>query len=453
MRVLFFLRCLWLGGVERQVFLLADQLTRRGHDPRIAALHVLDSSWRWLAESGSVDAETSYARTPGYALSAASQLAGATLRLRRILKTEAVQLVHSPQGPISYFISWLATRGLSGTGLIWNVTGSRPDSCGQSVDWKEGLLSRVCWLVSPSVPLMISCGHAAYAYAESKGYRCGKHVVIPNGIDIAHFRPDVDGRARVREKWGIGDEETLIGLVGRLVPVKGHAVFLEAIASLCRERLDFRGVCVGSGPEPYPGRLRTLSQQLGLENRLIWAGSRKDMPAVYSALDVLCSPSYSEGFGLVIGEAMACGIPCVVTDVGESARIVDGTALLFHLEIQRRLPAASEAWFVTFPTLINNGFAIRSHSALQPREWLIRRRQPCWTCLLPVSRSPINVGPTLSRSPCEDARFDALESGQAVLETDAGCLTNSRGLLACQAGASPVVRVLPRQGLAAGNGM
>jgi len=322
MRILFFLQCLGVGGVERQVFLLADHLTRRGHHVSIAALHVLDPRWRWLESPESLRVQVFFPTTPGHVLSAASQLVRATLRLRSLLKREEVQLVYSTQGAISHFIAWLAPRGLPDTTLIWNVQGSGAKDIPYRMDWKIALLSHVCKWVSASVPLMISCGQAAYADREAKGYRCQRHMVIYNGIDVDQFRPDVEARVRVRSQWAIPENGKLIGLVGRLAPQKGHPVFLKAAAELASEREDLRFVCVGDGPEPYRRQLLRLSQELGLTGRLIWAGSRQDMPAVYNALDVFCSSSYAEGLPNVIEEAMACGVPCVVTHVGDSANVV-----------------------------------------------------------------------------------------------------------------------------------
>jgi len=114
----------------------------------------------------------------------------------------------------------------------------------------------------------------------------------------------------------------LIGRVGRLEPVKGYPLFLTAAAEVARSRAATRFVCVGSGPDDYARWLRDQAQALGLAERLVWAGARADMPAVYSALDVAVSTSEREGFPNVVAEAMACGVPCVVTDVGDSARIV-----------------------------------------------------------------------------------------------------------------------------------
>jgi glycosyltransferase involved in cell wall biosynthesis len=143
-------------------------------------------------------------------------------------------------------------------------------------------------------------------------------------VDTQSFRPSPAGRALLRNEWGITPDKKLIGLVGRLDPVKGHPVFLEAARVLAAKRADLAFLCVGDGPEPYRRQLQRLGTELGLGERLIWAGSRAydDMPDVYSALDLLCLSSHSEGLPNVIGEAMACGVPCVATGVGGVPEIV-----------------------------------------------------------------------------------------------------------------------------------
>jgi len=148
-------------------------------------------------------------------------------------------------------------------------------------------------------------------------------VVISNGIDTERFQPDSEAGAKVRSEWGISPNTILIGLVGRLNPMKDHPTFLKAAALLSKEMEDVHFVCVGVGEENYAKELYQLTDDLGIAEKIIWAGGRSDMPAVFNALNIACSSSSDgEGFPNVVGEAMACGVPCVVTDVGDSAWIV-----------------------------------------------------------------------------------------------------------------------------------
>src|SRR5262249_37999795 len=132
---------------------------------------------------------------------------------------------------------------------------------------------------------------------------------------------------RVRAAWGLVGEP-LIGLVGRVEATKDYPTFLKAAARLSAARPDVRFVCVGEGSAAHAAELRALAQSLHVEGSVIWAGIRHDMPAVYNALDVLTSASVGESFSNVIAEAMACGVPCVVTHVGNSPSIVGETGLI-----------------------------------------------------------------------------------------------------------------------------
>jgi glycosyltransferase involved in cell wall biosynthesis len=108
--------------------------------------------------------------------------------------------------------------------------------------------------------------------------------------------------------------------------MKDHATFLRAASFFARERSDVRFVCVGDGTTLYREQLQALSRELGLAECLRWVGFRDDIAAVYNSLDLACSSSlFGEGFSNAIAEAMACGVPCVVTDVGDSAAIVGAT--------------------------------------------------------------------------------------------------------------------------------
>jgi glycosyltransferase involved in cell wall biosynthesis len=320
MKILFFIQDLGMGGVVRQISILSEHLARRGHDVSVLALYSTDQNWKLIWKLDSIDVQSLLIQNPTGVLSAGVKLIKATLKLRNLLKRGNIQILYSYQGHITRFISWLATRGMASTKLIWGIQGSGQRSALYN-NWKVSLPFHLCRWVSVSVPLMIANSEAGYARYKANGYRCLRRLVINNGFDANKFKSDPESRARVRSEWKI-ENELLIGVVARLSSEKGHRTFLEAAALLAKERRNVRFVIVGDGDKPYRDQLQFLSQKLDLTEFIIWAGFREDMPAVYNALDILCSSSSREGFTNVIGEAMACGVPCVVTDVGDSAKIV-----------------------------------------------------------------------------------------------------------------------------------
>lgn len=210
--------------------------------------------------------------------------------------------------------------------MVWGVRSSIMDL--SRYDWLSRLSYRIeRWLSRYADMILVNSG-AGRDYVLMKGFPDHKMIVIPNGIDIEKFCPNPVAKELVRAEWGVKEDHKLIGLVGRLDPMKDHPSFLKAAALLSREMDDVYFVCVGGGPDEYWRNLQTLAGTLGLNERLIWAGARTDMAAVYNALDMLSSSSYGEGFPNVIGEAMSCGVPCVVTAVGDSARIVGNTVVV-----------------------------------------------------------------------------------------------------------------------------
>ncbi|HAA32550.1 MAG TPA: group 1 glycosyl transferase, partial [Cyanobacteria bacterium UBA8553] len=210
--------------------------------------------------------------------------------------------------------------------MIWGVRASELNL--SHYDWLARLLFPLECFLSRFADLIIFNSHAGRTYHLAHGFPANKAVVIPNGIDTERFKPDSEARVKIRSEWGISEETVLIGLVGRLDRMKDHPTFLKAAALLCQERQDIGFVCVGSGAQDYAQELYHLAEQLNIAEKVIWTGTRADTPAVYNALDIASSSSSSEGFANVIGEAMACGISCVVTDVGDSAWIVGDVGIV-----------------------------------------------------------------------------------------------------------------------------
>jgi glycosyltransferase involved in cell wall biosynthesis len=213
------------------------------------------------------------------------------------------------------------------TKVVWSIQASNMDL--KRYDWFARMNFRLQRWASHFADLIVSNSEAGREYHVALGFSPQKFIVIQNGTDIEHFRPDTESRNRIRAEWGIADRAVLIGVVARLDPMKDHPTFLKAAAMLSAADHDLRFVCVGGGPQDYVSSLRQLANNYGIADRVIWAGAREDMPAVYNALDIACSSSaFGEGLPNVICEAMACDVPCVVTDVGDSALLVGNTGIV-----------------------------------------------------------------------------------------------------------------------------
>lgn len=186
---------------------------------------------------------------------------------------------------------------------------------------------RACALVSHRVPdRILCCSEVARAVHVECGYPAERFAIVPNGLDVDRFRPDPIARQRVRVELGFGADTRLVGLVARWNPQKNHAGFLQAAAEVRRRQPATRFVLAGTGVDEGNAELVALVTSHGLGDAVRLLGPRQDTPRLIAALDVLASASgYGEAFPVVLGEAMACGVPCVATDVGDSAFVIGGT--------------------------------------------------------------------------------------------------------------------------------
>ena len=115
----------------------------------------------------------------------------------------------------------------------------------------------------------------------------------------------------------------MLGAVGRLDPMKDHETLLQAFATAAAADPGLWLACVGDGTPERRAALRARADALGVGARVAWSDGRGDVERLYAAFDVLVSSSaYGEGFSNVLGEAMACGVPCVATDVGDAREIL-----------------------------------------------------------------------------------------------------------------------------------
>jgi glycosyltransferase involved in cell wall biosynthesis len=174
---------------------------------------------------------------------------------------------------------------------------------------------------------IVSDSNASARVHQAELNFCAKRwEVIPNGFDPEQFHPSGQARADVRAELSLPGDALLIGLIGRYHPVKDHAGFLEAAALLRREAPEAYFLVVGRGVGDN-ALLAAQVQALGLEGAVHLLPERPDVPRLAAALDIAVSSSYSESLPSTVGEAMSCGVPCVVTDVGDSAWLVGDTGL------------------------------------------------------------------------------------------------------------------------------
>lgn len=215
------------------------------------------------------------------------------------------------------------------TRLYWGVRCSDMDVARYGLALRYAV--RACRRLSHLPDAVIANSQAGARVHRALGYRARAFEVIENGIDSGRFRPDAAARSVARKALGIASDASVAILPARVDPMKDHEGFLAALDRLP----DVTALTVGLGTDRLPARAN-----------LIGLGPRGDMAALYNAADLMVlSSAYGEGFSTVLGEAMACGLPAVVTDVGDSARIVGETGTVVPPRDPMALAQAIEAFF------------------------------------------------------------------------------------------------------------
>jgi glycosyltransferase involved in cell wall biosynthesis len=154
-----------------------------------------------------------------------------------------------------------------------------------------------------------------------RGVRRERVVAIANGVEMSRFRVGPGVRLAIRRSLGISSAEPLVGTVGSLVPLRNHALLLTAACRVLVQVPEARFLIVGEGSERR--RLEAMARELGIAERIAFAGERRDIPELLSALDVFALSCDTEGFGLAALEAMAAGVPIVATRVGALPELIE----------------------------------------------------------------------------------------------------------------------------------
>lgn len=333
MKIGFVITGLQTGGAETMLVKLLERLDRASFSPQVISLTTEGDLGLRIRELG----------VPVHALAMKpGRLDPAVVwRLICLLRRTAAEVVQTWMYHAD-LVGGLAARLAGVPTIVWGIrnTNLDPDKIKPMTRRTVGL----CALLSRWVPSgILSCSEAARDMHIARGYSATKLTVIPNGFDLARFMPDPSARASVRGELGLAANAPVVGIVGRHDSLKNHAGFVAAAGMLHRSRPDVHFVLVGRGLDRENATLFGAARAAGVSGCTHWLGQRTDVPRLMAAFDVLASSSFGEAFPNVLGEAMACGVPCAVTDVGDSAAIVGDTGIVVRSGDMEGLAAALAA--------------------------------------------------------------------------------------------------------------
>lgn len=344
MRILHVVESLDRGGLERVVVTLARQQTAAGHDVSVTCLFY----------DGVLAPEL---RSAGVPVSCLDKKPGldlrAVARLRSMCRTSKVQILHSHNAVANYYAA-AAALGL-GVRLVNTRHGMGAAAAGR----KERLFKLS---VARTAAVIAVCQAAKRLFVANALAPRTKLQVVLNGIDLEGPAPSACDAARARRALDLTDEDFVIGTVGRLNRAKNHPRLLQAFAVLRARRPESRLVIVGGGD--LRAELERCASSLGLGNVVTFTGDRGDARSLLAAFDVFAMTSDTEGYSLALLEAGAAALPCVVSDVGGNAEIVQHGVTGCVVATNESTAFASQ-----FESLANDP-PLRRQLGLNAREWV-----------------------------------------------------------------------------------
>lgn len=260
------------------------------------------------------------------------------VRLVRWIRKSKPDVVHTWMYHAN-LLGGLAARLAGNIPVVWGIHHNSLDS---RVNRRRTLW--VAWMgarLSNLLPERIVCCSASARKVHSAfGYAPDRLEFIPNGFSLDEFKPNPLARSSVRCELGIPQDAVVIGLAARYHPLKDIPNFLSAAARLAASFPRVHYVLCGAGLDTENKALLSALENVGLRDRCHLLGIRHDMERLLASLDIATSSSISEAFPLAVGEAMACGVPCVVTDAGDSALLVGDTGRVARTGDPEALAAA-----------------------------------------------------------------------------------------------------------------
>jgi glycosyltransferase involved in cell wall biosynthesis len=315
MRVMHVITGLGLGGAESMLYRMLE-----ASDPAELSQEVVS-----LKDLGALGEPIQRLGIPTHALGLSRRPSPLKLlRLARLMRTFDPDVVQTWMYHAD-LIGGVAAKLSSRARIVWGIHNSTldPTHTRRTTHWTMAACARLSTQVPDAI---VSVSRSSRDLHVAAGYAARKFEVIPNGFDLAQFRPDPAQRRQLRSELGLPDDAVVIGLVARVEPQKDHENFVRAAGVLARRHSEARFLLCGTGATWENASLSGALAREGLRDRFLLLGRRNDVCRVMTALDVgTLSSAWGEAFPLAIGEAMACAIPCVVTDLGDCAELVGDT--------------------------------------------------------------------------------------------------------------------------------
>lgn len=306
-RVLHVITGLGVGGAEATLAAVAQGLARVRFEQRVVNLSGEGHYCAVLREHGiEVDSLGMTRGLPSWA---------AWRRFRLVLRAFRPQVLQTWLYHAD-FLGLVSTLAGERAPLLWNLRCAEMDFARYRPLTR--VLVKLLARMSARPWAVVVNSEAGRQWHGALGYHPRRWEVIPNGFDTARFSPDPAARTRVRTALGIAPEAPLIGMVARVDPMKDHHTLFSALAGLGARDRTVHCVLIGAGTET----LAPLARAHGLRDCVHLLGVRSDVEVWLPGLDLHVLSSRGEGFPNVVGEAMACAVPCVVSDVGDAATLI-----------------------------------------------------------------------------------------------------------------------------------
>lgn len=313
LRIFLLIRSLRQGGAQRQCCVLAAKLAEKGYSVRIIVFDQSDLFYESILPN-SVDIislKSHRWNIPGLLFRLYGKI--------RIFKPHVLYGFMSQSNLMS-----LALRPFIAAKIVCGIRASRIESAKEP--WRVRFAERVHKVALHFADLVIANSNAARVDLVTNGLSADRITVVANGIDTERFRFDADARAEIRRRLDYSESNHVVGMFARIHPMKGHEFLLSAFSDASAERPDLRLLLIGSGDRHA---INDRIKALGLADKVMVLDESPDIERYYSAIDRYCSASlYGEGFPNSLAEAMAVGLPCIATDIGDSGLIIDGSGKL-----------------------------------------------------------------------------------------------------------------------------